>query len=288
MMRYDRPVWLPVPKALPFLTRWRPDVTTLSLITTTYNSAATIADTMRSVAAQTCQPIEHLVMDGGSMDSTLDIVRREGTAGLVVASEPDKGFYDACNKGIARATGDVVGFINSDDFFAYDRVVENVLDAFADPQIDAVYGDLVYVNQSDPDRVVRLWRSGEVTPKSLTQGLIPAHPTVYLRRSVYERMGGFDLGYRLAADYEFLLRIFKDGTLKAVYLPEIMVRMRTGGATGGGLADIRRQNDEILAARERHGVTCSRFSFFLRKLASRVKQRVEGRSVILPATGWRA
>ncbi|WP_033923472.1 glycosyltransferase family 2 protein [Sphingomonas sp. 37zxx] len=263
-------------------------MTTLSLITTTYNSAATIADTMRSVAAQTCQPIEHLVMDGGSKDATLNIVRREGTSGLLVVSEPDKGFYDACNKGIARAGGEVIGFINSDDFYAHDRVVEHVLDAFADPQTDAVYGDLVYVDQADPDRVVRLWRSGAITPRSLRQGFIPAHPTVYLRRSVYERMGGFDLSYRLAADYEFLLRIFRDGALKTVYLPEIMVRMRTGGATGGGLADIRRQNDEILAARERHGVTCSRVGFFLRKLASRTRQRVDGRSVRLPATSWRA
>lgn len=243
---------------------------------------------MRSVAAQTCQPFEHLVMDGGSRDTTLDIVRREGTAGLVVVSERDKGFYDACNKAISRATGEIVGFINSDDFYAYDYVVEHVLDAFKDPQIDAVYGDLVYVDQADPDRVVRLWRSGAVTLRSLRQGFIPAHPTVYLRRSVYERMGVFDLGYRLAADYEFLLRIFKDGTLNAAYLPEIMVRMRTGGATGGGLADIRRQNEEILAAREMHGVTCSRIGFFLRKFASRAKQRVEGRSVRLPAIGWHA
>lgn len=263
-------------------------MTTLSLITATYNSAATIADTMRSVAAQTLLPVEHLVMDGGSVDETLAIVRQEGTARLVVVSEPDKGFYDACNKGIARATGDVIGFINSDDFYAHDRVIEHVLDAFADPTIDAVWGDLVYVDQRDPDRVVRLWRSGMVTPRSLRRGHIPAHPTVYLRREVYERMGTFDLSYRLAADYEFLLRVLKDGTLKAVYLPEILVRMRTGGATGGGFAGIRRQNGEILAARARHGVTSSRIGFFLRKFASRARQRIDGRFARLPASGWRA
>ena len=263
-------------------------MTTLSLITATFNSAATIADTMRSVAAQTCKPAEHLVMDGNSTDATLDIVRREGTAGLVVASEPDRGFYDACNKGIARATGDVIGFINSDDFYAHDRVVEHVLDAFADPAVDAVWGDLVYVDQADPDRVIRLWRSGTVTPGTLRKGFIPAHPTVYLRRAVYERMGGFDLGYRLAADYEFLLRVLKDDALKAVYLPEILVRMRTGGATGAGFAGIRQQNKEILAARAGHGITSTRTGFFIRKLASRVRQRVEGRSARLPVASWRS
>lgn len=261
-------------------------MTTLSLITATYNSAATIADTMRSIAAQTRVPDEHLVMDGGSRDDTLDIVRAHETPGLTIVSEPDRGFYDACNKGIARATGDVVGFLNSDDFYAHERVVERVLAAFDDPAVDAVYADLVYVDQVQTARAVRLWRSPPVNAEMLRQGRIPAHPTVYLRRSVYQRLGGFDLAYRLAADYEFLLRIFQPGTLNAVHVPDIWVRMRTGGATGGSFSEIRRQNDEILAARDRHGVHYPRAAFFARKLVDRALQRLRARTVRLSVPAW--
>lgn len=263
------------------------NLTTLSLITATYNSAATIADTMRSIAAQTRAPVEHLVMDGGSTDATLDIVRREGTPGIIVSSEPDKGFYDACNKGIARATGDVIGFLNSDDFYAHDRVIETVLDAFADPAVDGVYANLVYVDQQDTDRVKRLWRSHAPSARSLRQGRIPAHPTVYLRRAVYERLGAFDLAYRLAADYEFLLRVFAPGAFRTVHVPDVWVRMRTGGATGGSLAEIKRQNDEILAARRAHGLHYPRGLFFARKAADRAAQRFRGRMTHLATPEWR-
>ena len=263
-------------------------MTTLSLITATYNSAATVADTMRSIAGQGCHPFEHLVADGGSSDDTLEIVRRHGTPGLAIVSEPDKGFYDACNKAIARATGDVIGFLNSDDFYTHDHVVEDMLAKFADPAVMAVHADLVYVAQDDPERVVRLWRSRAPTASSLRRGAIPAHPTVYLRRSVYEQMGVFDLTYRLAADYEFLLRIFKDGALKAVHVPDIWVGMRTGGATGGSLQDIRRQNREILAARERHGVTNSPVAFYMHKLVDRALQRARGGLMRLPCADWRS
>lgn len=264
------------------------DVTTLSLITATYNSAGTISDTMRSIAAQTRQPFEHLVMDGGSSDETLGLVRALGTAGMILVSEPDEGFYDACNKAILRARGDVIGFLNSDDFYAHDHVIEDMLSAFSDPAVMAVHADLIYVDQNDPDRAVRVWRSQPPTPASLRRGAIPAHPTVYLRRAVYQKLGGFDLSYRLAADYEFLLRTFKDQSLKAVHIPDIWVRMRTGGATGGGLSDLRRQNREILAARERHGITCLPATFYGHKVANRVLQRLRGRFTRLPQLDWQS
>lgn len=261
-------------------------MTRLTLITTTYNSGATVADTLRSVAAQSYPHIEHVIADGGSSDNTLEILRQHGERLADVRSERDRGFYDACNKAIARAGGDVVGIINSDDFYAHKDVLSHAMRAFDDPAVDAVHADLVYVAQDDPDRPVRFWRSRPCTDVSLRQGYIPAHPTVFVRRSVYERAGGFDLSYRLAADYEFLLRIFRQHRIKARYIPEIWVRMRTGGATGGSIAEIKRQNDEIIAAREKHGISYPRTLFFARKVADRLAQRVRARSVVLPSPGF--
>lgn len=259
----------------------------ITLLTAAYNSAKTIRDTLKSIEVQTYPDIEHIIVDGASKDDTLAIVAAEGPRVAQVVSERDKGIYDAYNKGIGLATGEVIGFLNSDDFYAHPEVIAKVMALFAaDPMLEAVHADLVYVDQDDPAKVVRWWRSRDVTERSLRRGFIPAHPTVFLRRSVYDRAGLFDLEYRLAADYEFLLRIFHAYNVKAQYLPQVWVRMRAGGATGGNLASIRQQNKEIRAAQAKHGVHYPMRRFLAYKLVDRALQRVRARRVTLPPLGY--
>jgi len=258
-------------------------MTTLTLLTASYNSGKTIGDTLRSVAAQTYPGIEHIIIDGASKDDTLDVVAREGSHVAKVISEKDRGIYDAYNKGISHAGGEIIGFINSDDYYAHAGVAAQVMELFAhDPALEAVHADLVYVDQLDTTRVLRHWKSRDCTKGALSLGFIPAHPTVFLRRSVYEKVGTFDLSYRLAADYEFLLRTFYAFAVKSRYVPEIWVRMRAGGATGGNFQSILRQNREIRAAQEKHGVKCSTVMFYGVKIADRLIQRVRGPFVQAP------
>ena len=260
---------------------------TLSLITASFNRAHTIRDTIASVNMQSYPNIEHIFIDGVSRDDSVAIMHEMATRNPVIVSEPDKGFYDAYNKGLKRATGEIIGFINSDDFYVDDKVIARVMGVFADnPDVDAVHADLVYVKQDDPAKIVRHWRSRPFTPKSLARGFIPAHPTVFLRREVYDRVGGFDTSFRLAADYEFLLRTFYTNAVNAVYVPEIWVRMRTGGATGGAFGDIKAQNDEIRRAQDMHGVHYPVAKFYVHKVIDRVKQRARAAFVQVPLPGF--
>lgn len=257
-------------------------MTKLTLLTACWNSAATVGDTMLSVNAQTYGDIEHIIIDGASKDDTVKICEDIGQRVTQIISEPDKGIYDAYNKGLTHATGDIIGFINSDDFYCTDTVAAQVMAAFEDPAIDAVHADLVYVDAQQTGKIERHWKSKDITKARLRTGFIPAHPTVFLRREVYDRVGNFDLTYRLAADYEFLLRTFYTHGVASRYLPEIWVRMRSGGATGGNMDSILRQNREIRAAQEKHGVHCSQARFWANKVSDRLMQRVRGRFVSAP------
>lgn len=254
----------------------------LTLLTACYNSTGTVADTLRSVNAQDYPEIEHIIIDGASKDNTVEICQTVGTRITKIVSEPDKGIYDAYNKGLTHATGEIIGFINSDDYYAAPGVASRVMQAFEDPSIDAVHADLVYVHPTDTHVVERHWHSKPISRKALSSGFIPAHPTVFLRREVYDRVGNFDLSYRLAADYEFLLRTFYTHEVRSLYIPEIWVRMRSGGATGGNYKSILRQNNEIRAAQEKHGVRCSKPRFYAVKIVDRVLQRARARFVNAP------
>ena len=244
----------------------------ISLVTATWNSAATIGDTLRSVNAQTHPDVEQIVVDGGSGDATLAIVRDQGLRVAVLVSEPDRGIYDAMNKGLRLARGDVIGLINSDDFLAGPSVLAKVASVFGDLSVDAVYGDLCYVAQNEPSRVVRYWRSSPFRSGLFARGWAPPHPTLYIRRSLYEQYGGFDLAYPLAADLELMARYFEVHRLRARYVPEVFVHMRTGGATNRSLTNIARQNREIWRALRKHGLAGSMAGFALRKVASRLRQ----------------
>ncbi|WP_119290377.1 glycosyltransferase family 2 protein [Azohydromonas sediminis] len=226
----------------------------ISVVTACYNCAATIADALASVAAQTHPAVEHVVVDGASSDGTWDVVRTWKASRLVACSERDRGIYDALNKGIARSTGDVIGFLHADDVFAGPDVLAWVAEAFADPEVDAVYGDLQYVRREDPARVVRYWRSGPFDTGLLERGWMPPHPTLYVRRALYERLGGYDVTYRIAADYEFILRLFRTPGLRAAYIPRVMVKMRTGGASNRSLRNIARKSAEDLRALRKHRI----------------------------------
>jgi len=257
-------------------------MTTLSLITACWNSARTIGDTLRSVNAQTLTNIEYLVVDGGSKDDTMEIVAREGARVTSAVSEPDKGIYDAYNKGLSRATGDVIGFINSDDYYCAPDVLEQVMKAFEDPTLEAVHADLVYVDPENTGKIERHWKSRPASVENLRRGFIPAHPTLFLRRSVYARVGGFDTDYRLAADYDFMLRTFYVERIKSLYLPQIWVRMRSGGATGGSTASILRQNEEIRRSQQAHGLNYPKALFFAHKVVDRSVQRARAAFVHAP------
>lgn len=179
----------------------------ISVITATYNCGKTLRTTLESMASQTHPDIEHLIMDGDSKDDTLDLVRGWTAHPLMLESGRDKGIYDALNKGIAKASGEVVGFLHADDVLQDERVLEKIASAFEDPTVQAVYGDLVYVAQDDLTRVIRTWTSGEFQLAKLRQGWIPPHSAFYTRRSLNERLGAFDLQYRIAADYDSMLRL---------------------------------------------------------------------------------
>ncbi|MDP3857582.1 MAG: glycosyltransferase family 2 protein [Stagnimonas sp.] len=245
----------------------------ISLITVCYNSAATLRETLESVAAQTHPDIEHIIIDGGSRDATLDLVRQHRRHAGPLVSEPDRGIYDAMNKGLALASGEVVGFLNSDDVLAGPDVLARIAGVFASPATDACYGDLVYVSARDPDRIVRYWRSRPYQAGLCRRGWMPAHPTFYVRRRIYQQHGGFDDSLSIAADFEICLRLLEVQRLPVTYLPGVLVRMRTGGASNASLRNIVRANREVSRALRKHGYPDG-LGLILGKLASKLVQLV--------------
>ena len=223
----------------------------ISVITATWNCAETVGDCLASVAGQSYSAREHILIDGGSRDGTLDVLRAHRAELAVLVTEPDGGIYDALNKGIARASGEVVGFLHADDIYADGEVLARLAGAFSDPAVDAVYGDLVYVAKEETSRVIRYWRSGAYRPERLRLGWMPPHPTLYLRRALYERHGMFDRRYRIAGDYDLMLRMLSRLTGRVVYLPQVLVRMRVGGESNRSLSRIlRKSREDYRALRE--------------------------------------
>ena len=237
----------------------------ITVITVAYNSGSTIADTLRSVAEQHHPDVEHIVIDGGSTDNTVELVQRLGRDGTLLLSEPDTGIYDAMNKGLRLASGDFVGFLNADDMFAGAATLETMAKPMV--QADIVYGDLVYVHQNDTGRVIRHWRSGRFDRSRLRYGWMPPHPTFYVRRS---RLAGmqFDLRYRIAADYDFMLRQLTPPTVRVTYVPEVLVRMRTGGASNRSLHALWQKSSEDYLALRRNEVGG------LMSLASKIARKI--------------
>lgn len=247
----------------------------ISVITVCFNSAETIADTLKSIVNQTHEDIEQIVVDGGSNDSTLALVRDQALPGVIVISEPDKGIYDAMNKGIAVATGDVIGFINSDDFYPSPGVLAVVASAFEFSGADCCYGDLCYVQQEDVSKIVRFWRSSPFASGKFSRGWCPPHPTFFVRREVYERLGGFDLSFKIGVDIELMARYLEVGRISNHYIPKVLVHMRMGGTSNRSLSNIVKQNLEIRRGFLALGLEFSWWRFMGNKVVSRALQFVK-------------
>lgn len=241
----------------------------ISIVTVCYNSAQTIGDTLQSVCAQTYRDIEHIVIDGQSKDNTLEVVAIKGIHVSKVVSEADKGIYDAMNKGITLATGEIIGFINADDFYASPDAIAKVAAIFSNPDVEACYGDLCYVKQENTLALVRYWKSSEFHPGAFESGWCPPHPTFFVRREVYQRFGGFDLSYKIAADVELMIRFLEVHRIRAKYIPFVLVKMRMGGTTNKNLKNILCQNREILSALHSHELKSSVWRLIGSKLFSR-------------------
>jgi glycosyltransferase involved in cell wall biosynthesis len=225
----------------------------ISIITVTYNSAATLADTLKTVRDQDYADVEHVLVDGASTDGTVDIIKQFPHVQNWV-SEKDAGLYDAINKGIRMATGDVIGILNSDDFFPNSGVLSVIAKAF-EKDIDAVFGDIAFVHPGNLDKVIRLYSSKKFHPGRFAYGFMPAHPSFYVKRSCYQSMGLYQTDYKIAADYELLMRFIYRFKIRTTYLPAILVYMRTGGVSNANLLSRVTLNKEIIKACKENGVT---------------------------------
>ena len=243
----------------------------ISIVTVVFNGAATIEETIESVAGQTLRDREHVIVDGASRDGTLEKIANHRDKLAAVLSEPDDGLYYAMNKGIALAKGEIIGFLNSDDVYADARVLEDVAAALQDPAVDACYGDLVYVARDNPGRVVRYWKSRDYAAGLIEKGWMPAHPTFFIRKRILEEIGGFNTRYRLQADYDLMIRLFVTRGIRTVYLPRILVKMRLGGHTNRSLRNVVSGNLEAYAACKENGIPVGPL-FILGKIASRLPQ----------------
>ncbi len=244
----------------------------VSIITVCFNSESTIADTLRSVSSQSYKEIEHIIVDGGSHDGTIDLVKRHGHVHKFVTG-PDKGIYDAMNKGLALSTGDYVAYLNSDDFYCDNTVIQQVVAAIQKNASDVIFGDLSYVQRENPKQRVRYWKSRAFKQGSFTNGFPPPHPTFFMKRELLVGLGGFDLSYSLASDFDLMFRALEIKKYNSTYLPFEITSMRTGGATNKSIKNIIRQNQEILRCLRFHGVTVSTIGFAFKKIVSRLLQR---------------
>lgn len=239
----------------------------ISIITATYNSGRTVRDTIESVLRQTYTDFEYIIKDGGSKDDTLEIVKEYAPqfgARLKMVSAPDQGIYDAMNFGLHMATGEVIGILNSDDFYTSDDALQTIAHAFAHYDIDATYGDIHFVNNDDLTKCVRYYSSAVFRRWMMRFGMMPAHPSFYCKRSVYEQLGAFDTSYRIAADFENLLRLIYVGNIKTKYISKDFVTMRTGGASTAGLSSRTQIMKDHLRAMKANGIYSNVFLLSLR------------------------
>lgn len=243
----------------------------VSIITVCFNSEKYINDSILSVLSQTYKNIEYIVIDGGSNDSTIDIVNSYGFQISKFISEPDKGIYDAMNKGIKFATGEIVGILNSDDVFFNNDVIEKVVESFSTHSIDCLFGDIVYVNRNDIFKIVRYWKSSIMPKHGFYRAWHPAHPSFYVRREIYDKYGNFKDYYQFSADFELMLRFLQRYHLKSFYISRPLVRMRLGGKTSKNFNNIFLGNMECRNAFKENNLKFS-FFYFIFRVLMKVKQ----------------
>ncbi len=236
----------------------------ISIITAVHNNADVITDCVTSVLRQT-REVEHIIIDGASTDSTLEIVKRLAPSARIF-SERDYGIYDALNKGIGMATGDVIGFLHADDVYAAENVIDKVARCMAENASDSCYGDLMYVDRKDTGRTSRYWRAGAYRSGSFELGWMPPHPTFFVRKKIYEQFGTFNTNFIIAADYELMLRFLVKHGITTTYLPEVLIKMRTGGSSNGSLRNLFVKTVEDYKAWPLNGLKRKWYTIPLKKL----------------------
>jgi glycosyltransferase involved in cell wall biosynthesis len=222
----------------------------VSIITACYNSANTIIDCISTVNNQTYQNIEHIIIDGGSTDGTVEYLKQSKLVNQII-SERDHGIYDALNKGIQIATGDVIGFLHSDDMLASSDIITKIVALFQKTKADGVYGNLVFVNAEN--KIVRTWIRNPFKRENVKYGWMPPHPTLFLRKEVYTKHGLFDISFKTAGDYDFMLRVMLDKKINLVYLPEVITKMRMGGVSTGNVKQLLLKSKEDIRALRKNG-----------------------------------
>lgn len=244
----------------------------ITIITVCRNSEKTISRTIDSVVAQNFSNLEYIIIDGGSLDNTCQIISKKMAHVDKFISEPDNGIYDAMNKGINLATGDVIGFLNSDDFYFSSDVLNQIGRLFSEGDIDSCYGDLCYFDPANIKENIRYWKSGNYVRGSFARGWVPPHPTFFVKRSILEQYGQFDLSFPIAADFDLMARLLEKHGISSKYISETLVKMSTGGASDTGIKGLISQNLEILRALKKNQLPIRLLSFVSHKLISRLTQ----------------
>lgn len=238
----------------------------VSIITITYNSEPTLKDTIESVINQTYKNIEYILIDGGSTDETLSIIKSYGNKISTLISEKDNGLYDALNKGISLATGDVIGILHSDDFYTNNHVIQHIVSSFSNSPVDAVYADLYYVDKINTNQIHRKWKAGIYKEGMFFNGWMPPHPTFFVKRSIYETCGNFNLNLTSSSDYELMLRFIHKHKIKLAYLPEFIIKMRVGGKSNVTFKNRIKANKEDRLAWELNNVKPYFYTLYLKPL----------------------
>ena len=250
----------------------------VSIITVCYNSAKTLEHTIQSVLGQDYPEIEYIVVDGASKDGTLEIIQKHQSTISKWISESDRGMYDAMNKGIAMATGEVIGILNSDDVYMNNHAVSDLISKMQKDHADVVFADLILVDESQPEKILRYYDSGQFNPDRFRFGWMPAHPTVFVKKRIYDEVGLFKTDYQIAADYEMLIRILAVNKTSYTYLAKPVVRMRAGGTSTAGLLRNWILNTEIVRACKENGIY-SNMAMLLLKIPAKLWGRIAGRSI---------
>jgi glycosyltransferase involved in cell wall biosynthesis len=220
----------------------------ISIITPVYNGSLTIENTIKSIIYQSYDAVEYIVIDGGSTDSTIDIINKNSKYISFWLSEPDNGIYDALNKGMRMATGDIIGILHSDDIYADKLVLGKIANVFKDYNVDSCYGDMVYVDKINTDKIIRYWKSSPYRPGKFRYGWMPPHPTFFVKKEVYKKYGLFNQDFKISADYELMLRFLEKYRISTYYLPGILVKMRMGGVSNRSIRNlITKSSEDYLA-----------------------------------------
>jgi len=239
----------------------------VSIVTVVLNNKEYIEDCMESVFRQTHRPMEYIVIDGGSTDGTVEVIEKYADRVSFWMSEPDRGIYDAMNKGVRKSSGDVIGILNSDDMYADEKVIEKVVGCFLKTSADTCYGDLVYVDRGTGERIIRYWNAHEYHKKNFHRGWMPPHPTFFVKREIYEKYSDFNLNFPLAADYELMLRFLYSKSVSTSYIPEYLVKMRTGGRCHPSLFNTFHNMVENYQAWKINGLKTNPLTFILKPIS---------------------